>query len=81
MKGQIKRTKSVAKSTNLKKFGWNVEHDLAVHKFQLALAENAKMAYPSNEMIQCVVCDASYECCFGIVTQIPVEDECKPISE
>jgi hypothetical protein len=60
MKGQIKRTKSVVKSINSKKFGLNVEHDLAVHKLQLALAENVKMAYPRNEIIQCVFCDASY---------------------
>jgi hypothetical protein len=81
MKGQKKRTKSAAKAISLKKFGWGIEHELAVTKLKAALAENVKLSYPSNEMIQCVFCDASYQCCSGMVTQIPSEDVNKPIAE
>jgi hypothetical protein len=64
---------------SLKKFGWNVQHELAVTKLKLALAENVRMAYPDNTMVQCVFCDASYEYCSGIVTQIPVEQRHQPL--
>ena len=81
MKGQIRRTKSVARKLLLDKFGWNAEHELAIRKLKSALVENVRMAFPNDEMIQCVFFDASYEFCSGMVTQIPVEDESKPISE
>ena len=39
-----------------------------------------QLAYPCEDIIQCVFTDASYHCSAGVVTQIPEEDICKPFS-
>jgi len=81
MKNQPRRTKGVARSVRLKQFGWNVKHTLAVERLKLALANIIQLSYPDEEMIQCVFCDASYNCSSGMVTQIPAEDSDKSVSQ
>jgi hypothetical protein len=81
MKGQPKRTKAVARGVILAKHGWNVTHRLAFEKLKLAIAKSVELAYPREDMIQCVFCDASQLCSSGMVTQIPVEDESKLFHE
>ena len=81
MKGQPKRTKAVARGVRLNRHGWNVNHRLAFERLKLAIASIVELAYPREDMIQCVFSDASQLCSSGMVTQIPVEDECKPIHE
>jgi hypothetical protein len=81
MKGQPRRTKAVARGVRLTNHGWNVAHRLAFEKLKLAIVGIVELAYPRDDMIQCVFCDASQLCSSGMVTQIPVEDECKPIHE
>jgi hypothetical protein len=65
----------------LAKHGWNVTHRLAFEKLKLAIAKSVELAYPREDMIQCVFCDASQLCSSGMVTQIPVEDESKLFHE
>ena len=64
-----------------KQFGWNVNHTLAVERLKLALAYIVQLSYPNEEMIQCVFCDASYNCSSGMVTRIPNEDSDKSVSQ
>jgi hypothetical protein len=42
-------------------------------------ARNIKLAYPKEEMIQCMFTDTSENCSSGVVTQIPAEDANKPV--
>ena len=81
MKNQPKRTKSVARGVKLKLFGWDVNHTLAVERLKPALANAVQLSYPNEKMLQCVFCDASYNCSSGMVTQIPFEDRDRPIHE
>src|SRR6185503_9096590 len=81
MKGQPGRTKAVARGVRLARYGWNVTHRFAFEKLKLAIMGIVELAYPREDMIQCVFCDASQLCSSGMVTQIPVEDECKPVHE
>jgi hypothetical protein len=81
MKSQPRRTKAVARGVRLARYGWNVTHRLAFEKLKLAIMGIVELAYPREDMIQSVFCDASQLCSSGMVTQIPVEDECKPVHE
>jgi hypothetical protein len=81
MKGQPKRTKAVARGVRLSRHGWDVTHRLAFDSLKLAIIGIVELAYPREDMIQGVFCDPSDLCSSGMVTQIPVEDEHKPINE
>ena len=74
MKSRPKRTKSVANRVKSNSFGWNAVHDNAFNALKAAIANSVQLAYPDENMIQCVFCDASYHACSGMVTQIPIED-------
>ena len=65
----------------LKLFGWDVNHTLAVERLKLALANAVQLSYPNEKMLQCVFCDANYDCSSGMVTQISFEDRDRPIHE
>ena len=79
MKDQPSRNKSVARQVKLLRFGWNPGHALAFEELKTAIASTVKLAYPRDDMVQCVFTDANEECTSGMVTQIPVEDENKPV--
>jgi len=78
MKDQPSRNKSVARQVKLSRFGWNPGHALAFEELKTAVARCVKLAYPREDMIQCVFTDANETCTSGMVTQIPFEDEDKP---
>jgi hypothetical protein len=79
MKSQPTRSKSVARQVNLMKFGWSAQHALAFEQLKTAIANCVKLAYPRDDRIQCVFTDASDGATSGMVTQIPIEDEGKPV--
>jgi hypothetical protein len=79
MASQSSRKKSVARQVQLLKFGWNPRHALAFEELKTADANCVKLAYPRDDMIQCVFTDANEDCASGMVTQIPEEDEKKPV--
>jgi hypothetical protein len=81
MKSRKKRTKAVAGRVKLADFGWNTIHDNAFNSLRDAIATSVQLAYPDQNMIQCVFCDASYHSSSGIVTQIPIEDLNRPFEE
>lgn len=81
MKNQPRRTKKAAMKISLDNFGWNKLHTQAFYNLISAIAHCVQLAYPNDNFIQCVFCDASYYCSSGVVTQIPPEDFDKPISE
>ncbi|RAN86374.1 hypothetical protein B5P41_29630, partial [Bacillus sp. SRB_28] len=74
MKGQPKRTKSVAKGISLSAFGWNAVHDEAFNSMKAAISRRTQLNYPDEDMVQCVFTDASQYHSSGMVTQIPHED-------
>ena len=65
----------------LQHFGWNNTHSIAFNKLKDAIAHCVQLAYPNNDYIQCVFCDASHYCSSGVVTQVPPDDVEKPITE
>ena len=75
---QPSRNKSVARQVKLSRFGWNPGHALAFENLKTAVACCVKLAYPRDDMIQCVFTNANETCTSGMVTQIPFEDEEKP---
>jgi hypothetical protein len=79
MKDQPSRTKSVARQVKLSRFGWNPGHALAFEKLKTAVANCVKLEYPRDDMVQCVFTDANESCSSGMVTQIPIEDQNKPV--
>jgi len=79
IKDQPSRNKSVARQVRLLRFGWNPGHALAFEELKTTIARSVKLAYPRDDMVQCVFTDANEECTSGMVTQIPVEDENKPV--
>ena len=79
MKEQTSRTKSVARQVKLLRFGWNPKHALAFEELKAAVVNCVKLAYPGEDMTQCVFTDANESCSSGMVTQIPTEDENKPV--
>ena len=79
MKDQPSRKKSVARQVKLSRYGWSPSHALAFEKLKNAIAQSVRLAYPRDDMIQCVFTDANESCTAGMVTQIPVEDANKPI--
>ena len=54
-------------------------HALAFEELKTAIAGCVKLAYPRDDMIQCVFTDANEACTSGIVTQIPIEDKNTPV--
>jgi hypothetical protein len=79
MRDQPTRRKSVARQVKLLRFGWNPGHALAFEKLKTAIASCVKLAFPRDDMVQCVFTDANEACTAGMVTQIPIEDENKPV--
>ena len=45
-----------------------------------AIANNVQLAYPRDDMIQCMFTDANETSASGMVTQIPIDDINKPVS-
>jgi hypothetical protein len=81
MKNQRRRTKKAASRVLLQHFGWDDIHSTAFNKFREAIAHSVQLAFPNNDYIQCVFCDASNYCSSGVVTQVPPEDIHKPIAD
>jgi hypothetical protein len=79
MKDQPSRKKTNARQQRLMKFGWEPKHALAYQELKAVIAGNVKLAYPKEEMIQCMFNDASEKCSSIVVTQIPPEDAHKPV--
>ena len=79
MKMQPRRTKKVASRVDLSHFGWNDIHINDFRKLKQAISQAVQLAYPSQDMIQCVYCDASNHASSGIVTQIPPDDPNQPL--
>ena len=61
MKDQPSRNKSVARQVRLLRFGWNPGHALAFEELKTAIARSVKLAYPRDDMVQCVFTDANEE--------------------
>ena len=81
MKLQLRRTKKAASRVDLQRFGWSEIHTKAFNELKHAITNAVKLAYPSDQMVQCVFCDASHYASSGVVTQIPPEDVNKPIQQ
>jgi hypothetical protein len=52
---------------------------LAYKELNAVIDRNVKLAYPKEEMIQCMFTDASEKYSSGVVTQISPEDANKPV--
>ena len=78
---QPKRTKSIANRVSLANYGWNNVHEHSFNLLKNAIVNTVRLAYPDENKIQCVFCDASHACISGIVTQIPFNDPEKPFAE
>ena len=59
MRNQPRRTKKAASRVYLEHVGWNDTHSTAFNKLKDALVHSVQLAYPNNDFIQCVFCDAS----------------------
>jgi hypothetical protein len=79
MRDQPSRKKSVARQVRLSRYGWAPGHALAFEQLKMAIVSCVRLAYPRKDMVQCMFTDASDDCASGMVTQIPIEDEEKPI--
>ena len=74
MKNQPRRTKRTAAKISLDRFGRNDLHTDSFHNLTDAISHCVQLAFPNDEFVQCVFCDASYNCSSGVVTQTPPAD-------
>ena len=81
MKGQPARTKSIARQVRLIKVGWNATHALAFEELKQAIAHHVRLAYPRRDMVQCLFTDANEFNSSAVVTQIPVADLNRDLSQ
>ena len=81
MKDQPARTKTVARQVKLANFGWNAHHALAFEQLKQAIANHVRLVYPQKDMVQCLYTDANEYNSSAVVTQIPVDDLGKPVSQ
>jgi len=81
LKMQSRRTKKVASRIDLSQFGWTDIHTDQFNNLKHAISQAVELAYPNQDMIQCVYCDASNHASSGIVTQFPPDDLNKPLHD
>src|SRR5690348_15788514 len=74
-------TKTVARQVKLANFGWNAYHALAFEQLKQAIANHVRLVYPQKDMVQCLYTDANEYNSSAVVTQIPVDDLGKPVSQ
>jgi hypothetical protein len=81
MKGQPSRRKSIARQIKLSAVGWNDTHALAFAELKQAIANHVRLAYPRKDLVQCLYTDANEYNSSAVVTQVPIIDLGKPLSE
>ena len=81
MKHQPARTKTIARQVRLAKYGWEATHALAFEQLKQAIVNHVRLAYPQKNMVQCLYTDANECNSSAVVTQIPVCDLDKHLSQ